>query len=149
MKPVMYILMDPKLRMSTGKAAAQAAHAAVEAFRITPDSNTKRMWDCGGHYMKVVLQTDDLWNAKHYIEERGFTTKLILDEGRTEFTNDLTPTALGVEILDKDNSHVAETFSAFKLYKDQPRDPGVADFTSALSSSKSRYQRWMEVFSSK
>ena len=42
--------------MSPGKIAAQAAHAAVEAYRPTPPtSNVLRMWYCGNHYAKYVM----------------------------------------------------------------------------------------------
>jgi peptidyl-tRNA hydrolase len=111
--------------MSTGKAAAQAGHAAVEAYKLTPDNNTKRMWHCGGHYAKIVLEAPSaefLLYAERYINDRGFKTALIIDEGRTEIDK-LLPTALGVEVLDKDNSHVAATFSVFDLYKDKRPPP--------------------------
>lgn len=115
----MYIIMpSPQtLKMSPGKMAAQAAHAAVEAYRISDhNSQAVNRWDCGGHYKKIVLMTDDLRTARDYIEERGFRTVPIIDEGHTELSSDLTFTAVGVEILDKDNLHVRETFSAFKLW---------------------------------
>lgn len=120
MNPCMYIILNKAAGMSTGKAAAQAAHAAVEAYLITPDNNTKRVWHKGGHYAKVVLEAkdeQDLRVKQQYIEDRGFATKLIIDEGRTEI-DPFTPTALGVEILDKDHPHVGATFSSFGLYKD-------------------------------
>ena len=123
MNPVMYILLPSpeKLEMTTGKAAAQAAHAAVQAFQLS-DASAINRWLLAGHYTKIVLMTDNLHNAYAYIRNRGFNCELILDEGRTEFEDDLTPTAIGVEILDKNSLHVRETFGAFKLYT-EPRLP--------------------------
>jgi peptidyl-tRNA hydrolase len=126
MDPCMYLLSNPSIPMSTGKRGAQLAHAAVEAYLASPDNNLKRVWHRGGHYKKIVLQTDDLRVAERYLNDRGFKTVLIIDEGHTEFEADLTPTAVGCAIVDKDDAHVAATFSAFKLYRDpapEPRDP--------------------------
>jgi peptidyl-tRNA hydrolase len=127
-RPVQYIILNKTLGMSTGKAAAQAAHAAVEGVRKTAkepwgnpwDTSIVNNWYQGGHYAKVVLETDDIATAATYIQDRGFKCAVIIDEGRTEFSADLTPTAIGVEVLDKDNPHVAATFSAFKLYSAGP-----------------------------
>lgn len=117
--PVMYLISDPKIEMSKGKFAAQAAHAAVEAYKVSPDDRLKHIWDeCGQQYAKVVLQTDDLRTACDYIEARGFNVAMIIDEGRTEFDKDLTPTFLGVQVVDKNNPHVQATFGAFTLYRD-------------------------------
>src|ERR1044072_8487612 len=105
MDAAMYILLPtPEVTpMSTGKAAAQAAHAAVEGFRLTdPDSKLYHDWQLGGHYTKIVLMTDDLHNAKMYLDARGIDCALILDEGRTEFSTDLTQTAIGCALVNRD-----------------------------------------------
>jgi peptidyl-tRNA hydrolase len=131
MNAVMYlILRSPEsLPMTAGKAAAQAAHAAVEAYRLTdPNSNLHKDWYVANHYTKIVLQTDDLFVAQQYLGERGIQTALIIDEGRTEFEGNLTPTALGCALVNKDNPHIQDTFAAFKLYKEQtPRIVVVED----------------------
>lgn len=116
----MYLILPKPLGMSTGKAAAQAAHAAVEAYLLSPDDNLKRVWRRGGHYKKVVLEAADLLVAERYIRDRGFLTALVIDEGLTE-VSPLTPTAIGVQIVDKHDAHVAATFSVFKLYADAPK----------------------------
>jgi PTH2 family peptidyl-tRNA hydrolase len=125
MNPVMYIVLNKGAEMSPGKLAAQAAHAAVEAYLASPDSNLKRVWHRGGHYTKIVLEARDaehLCNIERYINERGFDTRLIIDEGRTEVAPH-TPTALGVEIVDKHDAHVQATFGTFDLYReDEPDD---------------------------
>jgi peptidyl-tRNA hydrolase, PTH2 family len=131
MKPAMYIFLNKGLGMSAGKAAAQASHAAVEAYRLSlegpPDGGNERwhshlvnQWYKGGHYAKYVIQCRDsehLRNTERYLNDRGFKTALVIDEGRTEVPP-ITPTALGVEIVDKDDSHVQATLSSFDLYTD-------------------------------
>lgn len=115
----MYLFANRDLKMSSGKLAAQVAHAAVEAYRISDPEIIKR-WMVGGHYMKLVMLAEDtehLKNIKHYVEERGFKTKLIVDEGRTEVAP-FSATALGVEIVDRDDLHTAATFGDFRTYKD-------------------------------
>lgn len=130
MNPVQYIILNKGLGMSTGKAAAQAAHASVEGVRLSApspggnpwDSSIVNRWYRGGHYAKIVLEAEDgaaIQIARQYIEARGFKTALIIDEGRTEI-EPMSVTALGVEIVNKDMPHVRETFSAFKLYTDKP-----------------------------
>lgn len=129
MNPVQYIIADHTLGMSPGKLAAQVAHASVEGVRISAREPNGNPWDAsivnrwyrGGSYAKVVLQADDLAIAERYIRDRGFKTALIIDEGRTEFDGRLTPTAIGVEIVDKDLPHVKATFGEFKLYAAEPQ----------------------------
>lgn len=130
MRAVQYIFLNKGAGMSTGKSAAQAGHAAVEAYRQS-ESQAKsgnqtsaaalRAWRLGDHYTKIVLEANDaeqLVNIERYLRDRRFSTALIIDEGHTE-VEPFTPTALGIEILDKEHPHVAATFGEFKLYKDE------------------------------
>jgi peptidyl-tRNA hydrolase len=146
MNPVQYIIANPALRLSAGKLAAQVAHASVEGVRISAkepwgnpwDSSLVNRWYQGGHYAKVVLQSDDLTLAQKYIEGRGFKTALIIDEGRTEI-EPLTPTALGVEIVDKDWPHARSTFGDFKLYRELPPEVIITEPTLGHISKTERY----------
>lgn len=123
MNPVQYIFLTTSVPMTTGKAAAQAAHASVEGLRLNAkdggnpwDSSIVNLWYRGGHYAKVILGTNDPILTQKYLKDRGFDSALIIDEGRTEFDEDLTATALGCPVLDKDQGHVRETFSVFSLF---------------------------------
>ncbi len=119
----MYVFVNKGLGMSTGKAAAQASHAAVEAFRKS-DPALVDAWLLGGHYKKLVMEADDsdeLANVGGYLDDRGFAPAWIYDEGLTEFDGRLRHTAIGVPIVDKDDPNVAATFSTFRLYKDKLR----------------------------
>lgn len=132
MRPAMYIFINEGLDMSPGKIAAQAGHAASEATLIShpgllpaPESGAGLLWSKwreGLHYMKLVMSARDsehLLSIERYLNDRGFRTALIIDEGHTEI-DPITPTALGVALVDKDDEHTAATFSSFKLLK-QPR----------------------------
>jgi hypothetical protein len=83
-----------------------------------------RRWYHGGHYTKIILSVEDelRWRtSSKYLQERGFKTVQIIDEGRTE-VRPFSRTALGVEIVDKDKPHVAESFSEFRTYKPLPTE---------------------------
>lgn len=127
MKPAMYIFVNKGLRMSPGKIAAQAAHAAVEAYNLSLGDDYQDLvaaWYQGGHYMKLIMEARDeahLHTIERYLTDRGFQTALIIDEGRTEI-DALSATALGVALVDKDDPHTAATFSTFSLFK-EPRPP--------------------------
>lgn len=129
MKPVMYIFVNTTAGMSPGKLAAQAAHAAVEAYHIS-ENRLIDAWYIGRHHTKLIMDGGSgtqLKVIKDYLERRGFSCELIIDEGRTEI-EPFTPTALGVEIVDKDLEHVAATFSHFSTLK-PPRPETLAQST--------------------
>lgn len=131
MNPVQYIIADARLGMSPGKLSAQVAHASVQGLLTHVDFDTTRSpynysivnrWQRGGHYAKVVLEAgEDLHTVERYLNDRGFKTALIIDEGLTEFGGGLTPTAIGTGIVDKDSGHVRDTFGGFKLYGTKER----------------------------
>lgn len=125
MDAVMYIFANKDLEMSHGKLAAQVAHAAVEAFRIS-DEKMIEAWYKGGHHAKIVLGADDdtqMLIIEQYLRDRDFQTVRIIDEGRTEI-RPFSFTALGVEIVDREDEHTAATFANFKTYKSPRPDPG-------------------------
>lgn len=107
--------------MSPGKLGAQVAHAAVEAYLIS-NSKLVEAWRSGKHYTKLVMLAEDEYHLdtiERYLNDRGFDTALIIDEGRTEIRAH-SKTALGVEIVDKEVQHVLDTFSTFQVYKELP-----------------------------
>lgn len=119
-KPVMYIFLNKALGMSTGKAAAQAAHAAIEAYKIS-DTKLIKEWELGLHYTKLVMQARDeqhLRTIQKYLKDRGFESHLVIDEGMTEIDAHQA-TALGAQIVNKEDSHAEATFSTFELYRDR------------------------------
>ena len=121
-RPVMYLFLNKGLGMSAGKLAAQAAHAAVEAYTISQPELIEQ-WRLGQHYTKLTMQARDeqhLYTIQRYIADRGIRSQMIFDEGATEIEPHQA-TALGVPIVDKDDPHIEATFSTFQLYRDTIR----------------------------
>lgn len=126
MNVVQYIIANQGVGMSPGKLAAQVAHASVKGYELTlgtvspvRDDKTIAAWNDTGH-AKIVLSardTEHLLTTERYLIERGHRVALIVDEGRTEVPP-LTPTALGVELLDKDDEYIKFSFSTFKTYRE-------------------------------
>lgn len=84
----MVIVVRADLKMSKGKAAAQAAHAAVNcAFASKKkDSRTFDKWMDSGQ-RKVVLKVQDekqLFEIKAMADASGLINSVITDAGRTE-----------------------------------------------------------------
>lgn len=82
------ILMRNDLKMSKGKIAAQAGHAAVTCALAAQKHDKKNFetWISGGQ-AKIVLKVEsekDLFEFKAIAEAQGFTNTIIQDAGRTE-----------------------------------------------------------------
>ena len=117
--PVIYIFINKSLGMSVGKAAAQAAHAAVFAASES-DESKQQLWRVNPHKTIIVLEARDeahIRNISTYLQQRGIHTNMIVDEGVNEI-DPHTITALSSGILDKNNEHISLSFSSFSLYKD-------------------------------
>ena len=95
----MVIVVRADLKLSKGKTAAQAAHAAVNcAFASTKkDPRTFDKWFAEGQ-KKVVLKVQDLkqlYEIKAMADASGLVNSLITDAGRTEIEPG-TVTCLGI-----------------------------------------------------
>lgn len=121
--------------MSSGKCAAQAAHAEMLAMddfhRIDTEIPTDRQralydkWIGDGHYAKYVMRATNstqMYTIERYLNARGYKTYLVIDEGRTEGTY-MVPTAMAVELVDKADERTASIFGNFHLYKDKSAPP--------------------------
>lgn len=123
---VQYIVANKGLGMSSGKLAAQVAHASVKGYQMTTDEDSTveeaevlREWDRTGH-TKIVLEATDtahLIAFREFAKSRGIASWLVIDEGRTEVAPH-SPTALGFPILDKADRDVAHTFADLRTYRD-------------------------------
>lgn len=117
--PIIYIFINKSLNMTSGKIAAQAAHAAVMTLIDAPDWE-KIFWENSPARTIIILEARDsehLTNIDKYLAQRSVRTSLIIDEGINEIDSH-TPTALGTQILDKDNENVPAIFSSFRKYQD-------------------------------
>lgn len=117
--PIMYIFMNKSLGMSAGKLAAQSAHAANVSM-ANQDEKTQKLWLSGMHKTILIMEARDqthLDNIHRYLQERGFKSHMIIDEGVNEIDPHV-PTALASDVLYKDDLNVMKAFSTFKLYRD-------------------------------
>ncbi len=120
LKPVVYIFVNQGLHMTTGKAAAQAAHAIAIAFARS-DKTVLDLWNESVHRTILVMKARDaehLKNMQQYLKERNIRTHLVIDEGVNEIDPHV-PTALATDILDRDDAVAKQTLSSFELYRDQ------------------------------
>lgn len=142
MKPARYIFLNQGLAMSAGKCAAQAAHAETLAmhdfhshservYELDPEVKAWLMrqdelyeiWYGDGHYAKYVMKAKDstqMFTIERYLNDapRLFKTYMVVDEGHTEDTY-MVPTALAVELVDKDDERTASIFNTFRMYKEK------------------------------
>ena len=121
-KPVLYVFVNKGLGMSAGKIAAQVAQATVGAYRLSPQANQEDWWaeHNGQHHTTYVMGARDethLYNIQQYLSMRGFNSYMMIDEGLTE-VDPHTATVLAVEIVDKADGSVGNTFGLFELYRD-------------------------------
>lgn len=140
MNPVLYIFVNKGLDMSGGKIAAQVAQATAGILCENLNPLCKEWWTGPGyHHAVYVMHADDnehMYTIERYLHDRGFKTFMMIDEGMTEI-RPITPTAMAVDIVDKDDEHVAATFSVFKLYKDKPAPPRNASNVTKRSRARS------------
>ena len=141
MNPARYLFLNQGLEMSSGKCAAQAAHAETVAMSTLAALNNRvaeldpikrtwleqqgllyEKWFGDGHYAKYVMRASDstqMHTIERYLNDRGFQTYMVIDEGHTEGTY-FVPTALAVELVDKEDERTASIFGEFRKYKDKP-----------------------------
>lgn len=90
------IVLRRDLKLGPGKAAAQASHASVEAYKRA-DEETQEEWESGGQ-KKVVLRVGsekELIDIFMEAKKKGLPSALIKDAGLTQVSPG-TPTAAGI-----------------------------------------------------
>ena len=112
----MVIVVRKDLKMSTGKIAAQVAHAVLncykEAMKVSPDYVYS--WESDSGSTKIVLQIsglDELLKLRDNADKLNIPTSLISDAGRTEVEpGTMTVCAFGpvpIELMDKVTGHLS------------------------------------------
>ncbi len=90
------LVIRSDLRLSTGKAAVQLAHAAVTAYERSSAAMKSRWFNEGQRKVALKVSTlRELYELKSVAEARGLVTALIVDAGLTEVPPG-TVTALGI-----------------------------------------------------
>ncbi|RZN42495.1 MAG: peptidyl-tRNA hydrolase [Methanophagales archaeon ANME-1-THS] len=105
------IVLRDDLKLSKGKAAAQAAHASLLSYERAPVHDRKQ-WKAQGQ-KKVVLKVEnlgDLYSVREEAEKLGLPSALVEDAGLTEIPPG-TVTALGIgparaDAIDKVTGHL-------------------------------------------
>jgi len=121
-RPTIYIFLNKSLQMSAGKAASQAVHAAASIILLTP-VETLNEWSNSPLQTVIVLEARDeahIRNISQYLQDRKLMCRAIIDEGATE-VDPHSITALGVQVVDRNDSYIKDTFSSFNKYKDTIR----------------------------
>ena len=92
--------------MGKGKIAAQCCHGSIGVYKKTDSSKIKK-WE-NEAYAKVICKVktlDELLELKRQADEKGISTYLVVDAGRTQIpTSSVTVLALGPdedEIIDE------------------------------------------------
>lgn len=116
-EPFCYVFLNKSLKMSVGKASAQTAHAILQLMYKTESNNIEK-WSLHRRTVIVLEARDDahMRNIKDYLDERGLTASMVIDEG----VNEIPPfsiTAMAVELVNKNDDRIKEIFQEFKLYK--------------------------------
>lgn len=118
--PVLYIFINKGLQMSSGKIAAQALQAGYGGLRESKEALLDTWWNEGGHHTTLILEARNekhLENIQDYLKSRDVNSYMMIDEGMTEVDSH-TKTALGCELVDKNDPHFRKAFESFKLYRD-------------------------------
>ena len=94
--PTMALIVRQDLALSTGKVAAQCAHAAVELVRSARRTRLLERWRAGGS-RKIVLAAENLGalSELHATVPSACHAHLVSDAGRTEIPAG-TVTVLGI-----------------------------------------------------
>lgn len=127
MNPILYVILNGELNMSPGKAAAQAAHAAMMLKNSHKSEFT-------GNYERSVIalaakNTQQLLNLAEYLRRAGIGFEYYIDEGRNE-VDAFSVTALAVAPIDGNDETKRRIFESFPLFgsdeneKDDEYDDG-------------------------
>lgn len=108
--PVVYILLNKDLKMSAGKGAAQAAHAAM----LLPSDTRDNFTDCFKRTI-IVLEatTEQIRNIEEYLDLASIFSCYYIDEGGKDIPS-YSITALAVEPIF--NEEQRAIFSDLKLF---------------------------------
>ena len=94
--PTMALVVREDLGLSTGKIAAQCAHAAVDVVQVARRSRVLERWRAGGS-RKIVLGVEDETALSELLRTvpKGCFSHLVRDAGHTEVASG-TVTVLGL-----------------------------------------------------
>ena len=114
MNTIQYIVVNKELKMSSGKAMAQVAHAIMTAADY---EDLDRYFDAVQRTV-IVLEGSgrQILNLYDYLKQRGVSSDYVIDEGTNEIPT-MSVTALATEAFDIEDIEKRNMFSGFDLYK--------------------------------
>lgn len=114
MNTIQYIVINKDLKMSAGKAMAQAAHAVS----LVSTAKDIRLYNKAQQRTVIVLEGSaaQIENLSLYLFERGFRSQYVIDEGVNEIET-MQITALATQQFDIERIDWRDMFRGFKLYK--------------------------------
>lgn len=116
--PILYIILNGELKMSPGKAAAQAVHASM---MLNGNSKSDFMSD----YKRTVIvleakNAEQIKNLYNYLDaDEILDADYYIDEGRNE-VDAYSVTALAIGPIAYDDIEKREMFEAFPLFHGEP-----------------------------
>jgi peptidyl-tRNA hydrolase len=111
--PIIYIVLNGELKMSPGKAAAQAVHAAL-LFSANAHG------DLLSSYKRTVVvleakNSDQLKNLYEYLDDTDIEADYYIDEGKNE-VDAYSATALAAGPIEHEDLEKREIFADFPLF---------------------------------
>lgn len=110
--PIIYVVLNKELKMSPGKAAAQAVHAAMLL-----EGNYDNLFASSYKRTVIVLEGtgEQIKNLHIYLQEAGIFSDYYIDEGKNE-VDAYSVTALAVEPIDGEDREKRDIFADFDLF---------------------------------
>lgn len=113
-KPILYVILNGELKMSPGKGAAQAVHAAMML-----ETGASQLFKDKYERTVIILEaknSETLRNLYEYLKTANIYSRYYIDE-RTEHGQPFQLTALAVDVFDSENEEKRAIFEAFPLFK--------------------------------
>lgn len=112
---VMYVLVNESLKMSSGKACSQVAHAVAKlAGNLHSNVGTFGNDDPNKVVVLSAQNTTQMRNILDYLKQKEILYAAYIDEGDFE-TDPYAMTAIAIEPMDVDDEDV-KLFERFQLY---------------------------------
>lgn len=111
--PIIYVVLNGELKMSAGKAAAQAVHAAM-LFSANAHG------DFLSSYKRTVVvleakNSDQIKNLYEYLDDSDIEADYYIDEGKNE-VDAYSATALAAGPIEHEDKEKRDIFADFPLY---------------------------------
>lgn len=111
--PIIYIILNGELKMSPGKACAQAVHSAMML-----DNKSRKDFISDYRRTVIVLEaknSNQIMNLYKYIGDTDLDCSYYIDEGKNE-VDAYSITAMAIGPIEYDDTEKREIFESFPLF---------------------------------